>query len=77
VHARAQSASIVVHSAYTRDVFDGAKPDRIEDFQAEFDGVSFERFAHITSVVRRAAAPPHLRSSCIVLRPIASHACGH
>lgn len=48
-----QASSIVVQKAYTRDIFDGAKPDKIEDFKAEFPHVTYEEFAHITSVVRR------------------------
>ena len=43
----------MVHRAYTRDMFDGAKPEKIEDFQAEFPDIEYEQFAHITSVVRR------------------------
>ena len=42
----------MVHRAYTRDVFDGSKPEKIEDFQAEFPDIEYEQFAHITSVVR-------------------------
>lgn len=48
----AQAASIVVQAAYTRNIFDGGKPASIEDFQAELPGVSYEHYAHITSVVR-------------------------
>ena len=57
-----QASSIVVQKAYTRDIFDGAKPDMVDDFQAEFPHVTYEEFAHITSVVcqcRRARALLH------------------
>ena len=50
------------HSAYTRDVYDGAKPEKIENFQAELPGVAYEQFAHITSVVRSCLRGPLLRS---------------
>ena len=48
----AQAASIIVQAAYTRNIYDGGKPASIEDFQAELPGVSYEQYAHITSVVR-------------------------
>ena len=71
-----QSASIVVHAAYTRDVFDGSKPDKIEDFQAEFADVSFEQFAHTTSVVRRSTALLSPSAAPPVLEPSTFHVCG-
>ena len=52
----------MVHRAYTRDVFDGAKPEKVEDFQAEFPHTSYEHFAHMTSVVR-------IGETCVPLPP--------
>ncbi len=49
---RILAASILVHSAYTKNVYDGGKPALIESFQEEFPGVSYVDFSHITSVVR-------------------------
>ncbi len=49
---RTLAASIVVHGAYTKNVYDGGKPSLVEDFQAEFPGVSYQTFNHLTSLVR-------------------------
>ncbi|CAL8467098.1 g6634 [Coccomyxa elongata] len=48
---RTLAASIVVHGAYTKNVYDGGKPSLVEDFQAEFPGVSYQTFSHLTSLV--------------------------
>jgi hypothetical protein len=46
------AASILVHGAYTKNVYDGGKPALIDNFQEEFPGVSYQEFSHLTSVVR-------------------------
>ena len=45
------AASIIVHSAFTRNVFNGGKPSVIESFAEELPGVSLEHFLHLTSIV--------------------------
>lgn len=44
-------ASIIVHGAYTRNVYEGGKPALIESFAEELPGVTLEWFQHLTSVV--------------------------
>ena len=45
------AASIVVHNAYTRNVFEGGKPALIESFAEELPGIDLHFFRHLTSVV--------------------------
>ena len=51
------AASIIVHGAYTKNVYDGGKPALVENFQEEFPGVSYQEFSHLTSVVRSSLLP--------------------
>ncbi len=45
------AASIIVHGAYTRNVFYGGKAALVESFVDEFPGVTLEHFQHLTSIV--------------------------
>ncbi|CAK0735270.1 hypothetical protein CVIRNUC_000553 [Coccomyxa viridis] len=45
------AASIVVHNAYTKNVFEGGKPALIENFAQELPGIDLQFFRHLTSVV--------------------------
>ena len=45
------AASIVVHNAYTKNVFEGGKPALIESFAEELPGIDLHFFRHLTSAV--------------------------
>ncbi|CAL5225405.1 g8216 [Coccomyxa viridis] len=47
----AGTSSIIVHGAYTRNVFYGGKAALVESFVDEFPGVTLEHFQHLTSIV--------------------------
>ena len=58
------AASVIVHGAYTKNVFAGGKPALIDSFADELPGVTLEQFQHLTSVVRPPVTPEwHLSSA--------------
>ena len=57
------AASIIVHGAYTKNVYDGGKPALIEGFADELLDVSLEYFQHLTSVVGHVSFPFSCRNA--------------
>ena len=51
------AASIIVHGAFTKNVYDGGKPALIESFADELPDVSLEYFQHLTSIVGHVSFP--------------------
>ena len=45
------AASIVVHNAFTKNVYEGGKPALIDSFAEELPGIDLQYFQHLTSVV--------------------------
>jgi len=61
------AASIIVHSAYTKNVYEGGKPALVEDFFADFPGVSYCTYSHMTSVVRHPSDLPRFKQSSSII----------